>query len=301
MENNQKLQDLDKEAAFLRENYQALEERAIEFTKYADLRAVSVSVLLLQHLFKLGNDVIKALEMLFTPEESIASAAQSLSLEQILRQNNWPAWLQKRFREDTALGQWYLRLFVHRPEGEKWFEVANQTTIPSKIAELRELNDIIEKIVSRTEVLISFKDEHRRRIEQTETLRTKVSEIPLPWSNYSHPRQSKYLLAHVLTNRLSDLIKVANKAFDEVDMLQANSSLAISDKVMRKYAIDLPARSRSIRRLTRRYQNMIQPLQKRFGVVPHGVLMTSIQSFCLHLEQMDLLLEEAEESLETAA
>jgi hypothetical protein len=35
--------------------------------------------------------------------------------------------------------------------------------------------------------------------------------------------------------------------------------------------------------------------------VPHGVLLTSIQSFGLHLEQMDLLLEEAEESLETAA
>lgn len=301
MENNQRLQDLDKEAAILRGSYQALEERAIEFTKYADLRSVSVSVLLLQHLFKLGNDVIKALEMLFTPEKSIASALQSLSLEQILQQNNWPVWLQNRFRENTALGQWYLRFFVRRPEGAKWLDVANQTTIPSKIAELKELNDLIEKIVSRTEVLISLKDEHQRRIEQTEALRTRVSEIPLPWSKYSHPKQSKYLLAHVLANRLSDLIKGANKAFDEVEMLQANSSLTISDKVMRKYAIDLPARSRSIRRLTRRYQNLIEPLQKRFGVVPHGVLLTSIQSFGLHLQQMDLLLEEAEESLGAAA
>src|SRR5271156_3109812 len=211
MNDNQRLKDLDQEAATLRDDYHALEERAIEFTQYSNLRAVSVCILLLQHLFKLGNEVIQSLEMLFTHGESATSAKPALTLEQIMHQNNWPAWLRKRFSEDSALGLWYQRFFSARPEVAKWLEVANTTTLPSKIAELKELNVLIEKIVSRTEVLVSFKDEYSARAGRTEAIRTRISAIPIPWSQYEHSRQGKYLLAHLLTNMLAVAIEEAGK------------------------------------------------------------------------------------------
>ncbi len=144
---------------------------------------------------------------------------------------------------------------------------------------------------------MSFKDEYSARARRTEAIRMRISEIPRPWSQYAHLRQGKYLLAYLLANRLAGAIEQAGKAFDEINLLQAYSSVIVSEKVMRKYAIDIAAKKRSVRRLSRQYQKFVAPLEERFGVVPHGILLTSIESFCMHLQQMDLLLAEAEESL----
>jgi len=302
MEDNQKLNlaDLDNEAAELRSEYHALEERAVEFSKYSELRAVSVAILLIQQLFKLTNDVIGSLEMLSTPAESTTTATRLLTLEQIFRQTNWPDWLKKRISEDSALGKWYQKFYSSRPQVAKWLEVANTATIPGKIDEFKELNKLLDKIISRTEVLISFSDEYSRRVEGIEAIQERISAIPMPWSNYSQTRQGKFLLAQVITDRLFEAIEDAGDAFDEVNLMQAHSSVVICEKVMCKYPVELPSKRRSIRRLSRQYRKLTAPLEQRFGAVPHALLLTNIEAFCLQLQQIDLLLSGAEESLEAA-
>src|SRR5262249_21325570 len=142
-----------------------------------------------------------------------------------------------------------------------------------------------------------FKDEFVRRAGRNASLRDRISEIPLPWSNYSKEQQGKYLHAHSLIGMLEVAFGKARVAFDEVNTVQGYSLVLLSEKVLSTSLIDIAVGNGRVRKLARQYRKLIAPLQKKFGVVPKGILLKSIQDFTMHLRVIDLILDAADKSL----
>jgi hypothetical protein len=301
MKDKNRLAELDREAATLMAQFYALEERVIKFSQIPHIQSVTTTVLLLQHLFKIANDVVKAIEALLTPAEHRAEGATTQNLGEIMTRHNMPEWLKKKFVEDVVLGQWYFRFLTARPKVAEWLEVADKTTLPSKIAEFRELNAVMERLVLRTEGLLRLRGEYASLFDRTSLVRDKVFAIAKPWSQHGRDLEPKYVLAYAITRQLERMLKEAARTFDGIDVMQASSSFHVTSGVLERYAVKLSHGKSPFRRLTRQSKRLTKPLQKRFSISPDAYLLASLQDLCLQMERIDLLVAKAQEDMGMAA
>jgi len=298
MNDNQRLQELSQEASNLRAQYYALEERVLKISPDNQLLSVKTTVSVLQHLFKIVNDIFNAIEALLTPAEYRSAGASMTTMKQIMNRQNMPEWLQNKFTDDKLLGQWYARLINTRPKVKDWLQVADHAVLPAKIAQLRELNKVIEKLIARSEGVIALQRELDILTQRASIVSMELHAVALPWSKHARVKQGHLVFAHIATTRLKPLFKEAAKTLGIIDVLHACDNYKMGTETLRKFAVNAVFHRLSVRRLPTQARRLVRPCEKRFQMAPQAFLLGSIEYFCSQLQNAQTVLEGVEENIE---
>jgi hypothetical protein len=295
MKNENNSTVLGLEATKLKQKYFELEEREIKLAGHEGLRVVSVSVVLLQELFRLTHWTFNTIVLLEMPLAYKITGEHIPTLKQAMEAHKIPEWVQQKMMQDPEIGNPYHELLVSRQRVAEARAILNTTDLVTTLAELEQLLELIRAVIGRAERVIALKREYSKLAHSAWNLRSKISAVSTPWSQYSAARQGKFISAYNITKEVKHMLKGATKTFKSIDLQEALSNFLAASGLLRNYQIWLKTGKKPFRRLVRQSRNLMRPLERLFGISPEAFLSASLDYFHLQLEQIDLHLNSAHE------